>query len=207
VTAVFNLSRLLRAVERRARRLQGLRLAGLVLAVASAMAGAVVVVCLFGPATLSWAALGGVLALPLACALFAFLGVRRPKVSLPRLLLRIDQVLATSERLSSLYELRQRGGREVFRRRIERHLQDGPLPWKKGLPVGLSHVGPLAIGILLLVGSALLVAFAPLPLAGIAEPLSVEARTAREDRTTTALPEPTVSAFPQGGADIIGCNP
>jgi len=58
-------------------------------------------------------------------------------------------------------------------------------------------VGPLAIGILLLVGSALLVAFAPLPLAGIAEPLFVEARTAREDRTTTALPEPTVPTFPQ----------
>jgi len=195
--SVFNLSHLLRAVERRARRLQGLHLAGGVLAVASAMALAIVAACRLGLLPLSWPALGGVIALPVACALFAFLGVRRPKVSLPRLLLRIDQTLGTSERLSSLYELRQRGGRDVFRRRIEQHFQDGPLPWKKGLPVGPSHVGPLAVGILLLVGSSLLVAFAPLPLASIAEPLSAEARTAGEDRAATALPEPTVPAFPQ----------
>jgi len=195
---VFSLSRLLGAVERRARRLQGLRLAGGVLAVASAMALAVVAARRFGLVTLSWPALGGVFALPLACALFAFLGVRRPKVSLPRILLRIDQTLGTAERLSSLFELRQRGGRDVFRRRIERHFQDGPLPWKKGLPVGFSHVGPLAVGILLLIGSSLLVAFAPLPPAGIAEPPSAEARPAGEDRAATALPEPTAPAFPQG---------
>ena len=194
---VFNLSRLLRAVERRARRLRGLRLAGLVFAVLSAMAVAVVAAWRFGLLSLSWPALGGVIALPLACALFAFLGVRRPKASLPRLLLRIDQTLGTSERLSSLLELRQRGGRDVFRRRIERHFQDGPLPWKKGLPVGLSHVGPLVLGILLLVGSLLLVAFAPLPLASIAEPLLTEARTAGEGRAGTVAPESTVPAFPQ----------
>ena len=175
---MFNLSRLLRVVETRARRLRGLHLAGGVLAVASAMALAIVAACRLGLLNLGWPALGGVIALPLACALFAFVGVRRPKVSLPRLLLQIDQALATSERLSSLYELRQRGGREVFRRRIEQHFQDGPLPWKKGLPVGLSHVGPLAVGILLLVGAALLVAFAPLPVGSIAEPLFAEARTA-----------------------------
>jgi hypothetical protein len=194
---VFNLSRLLRAVERRDRRLHGLHLAGLVLAVAGAMALAVVAACRVGLLSLSWPALGGVVALPLACALFAFLGVRRPKVSLPRLLLRIDQTLGTSERLSSLLELRQRGGRDVFRRRIEQHFQDGPLLWKKGLPVGFSHVGPLAVGILLVVGSLLLVVFAPFPPAGIAEPLPTEARTAGGDRAATVALEPTGPAFPQ----------
>jgi len=194
---VFNLSRLLDAVERRARRLRGLRLAGVVLAVGGAAALAITAADRFGLLSLHRPALGGVIALPLFCSLVTFLCVRRSKAPLPQLLLRIDQVLGTSERLSALHELRQRGGRDVFRRRIESRLPDGSLPWKQGLPVGPSHWGPLAAGGLLLVGACLLVGFAPRPSDVVAAPLSAQTRTPTEGRAAAMVPESTAPTLPQ----------
>ncbi len=204
---MFNLSRLLRAIERRARRLRGLRRAGIAFSVVGVAPVGIAVCCRLNLLSLSWPVLGGVLALPFLVALFAYFLVRRPKVSLPRLLLRIDQALGTSERLSSLYELRQRGGGGVFRRRIEKHLQDRRLPWKKGLPVGLTCLIPFATGALILVGAYLVIAFAPSPSADLAESLRAEPPVAAEKRTAALTPEQAVPAPPEEAGPPLESTP
>ena len=204
---MFDLSRLLRAIERRARRLRGLRRAGIAFGVFVVVPLGIAVCYRLNLLSLSWPVLGGVLALPFLAALFAYFLVRRPKASLPRLLLRVDQALGTSERLSSLYELRQRGGGGVFRRRIEKHLQDRPLPWKKGLPVGLTNLIPFATGALILVGAYLVVAFAPSPLADLAESLSAEPPVAAEKRTAGFSPEQSVPAPPEQSGSPLESPP
>ena len=200
---MVDLSRLLRAIERRAHRLRGLRRAGIAFSVFVVVPLGIVVCHRLNLLSLGWPVLGGVLALPFLASLFAYFLVRRPKASLPRLLLRIDQALGTSERLSSLYELRQRGGGGVFRRRIEQHLQDQPLPWKKGIPVGHTHLVPFAAGALVLVGAYLVIAFAPSPSTGLAESLSAAPPVATEKRTTALSSEQSVPApLEQSGPPI-----
>lgn len=194
---MFDLSCLLRAIERRVRRLRGLRRAGIVFSVIGVVPLGIAVGYRLNLLSVSWPVLGGVLALPFLAALLAYFLVRRPKAPLPRLLLRIDQAIGTSERLSSLYELRQRDGGGVFRRRIEEHLRGRPLPWKKGLPVGLTCLVPFATGALILVGAYLAIALAPSFSVDLAESLHVEPPVAAERRTAAFSPEQSVPATPE----------
>ncbi len=170
---MLSLAVLERRVDRRSRRLRGLRFAGLAFAVC------VVPLLLFAggrvfglwpkaaPFPLVWLA-----ALPffVAAAAFAFGHARRPNV--PLLLLKVDLALGTGERLSALRELRETGRGRPFRRRIEKALEGFPLRLKKALPLGVVPVLVPALGALALAGAAFLFSLEPLALSTAEQVLS-----------------------------------
>jgi len=155
-------SQFLIALEDRARRLRGVRVAGGSLAAFGVvwlgfvslsrwLTGFIV--------GLSLAALVSTTAFLLAAAIF-WMASRGP-IDLPRLLLRLDRRLSLNERLSSLYELRQRGGSAILRHRIESRLTFGDLKWRKALPASRWAVAASCIGVLFLAGSVGIVSCPP----------------------------------------------
>lgn len=187
---MFSLCDLERCVAQRARRLRGLRLAGTALSVGGLLTVGIICGYHLGLLPLHRFALSVVLGFPVLCAGLSYLLGRRRRPNLPRLLLKVDLAIGTEERLSALYELHRRGGGGVFRQRIEENLQNRSLPWKKGLPLRLSHLLPMGAGVITLVGATLLIAVPP------AEPLKpveeVCPSSAVISETKAALPSPEI---------------
>lgn len=153
--------RLVQRIERRARRLQGMRFAGIGLLVGGTCALLVAWLYHLGILILDRPPVGSLLGSPILCSLVLYLFGRRRDLSLAQTLLRIDLALGTGERLSSLYELHLRGGRSAFRDRLEASLRSHPIAWKRGLPVGLSRLGLMMGGSLALLGASLIIVLAP----------------------------------------------
>jgi len=180
---VFRFAPLLRGIEQRARHLHGLSLGAIALGTGGVVALGVAGFYHFGFLTLNRYALSGALGSVLLCSgLFYLLG-RKREVDLPRLLLQIDLALGTGERLCSLYELRRRGGKSVFRQRIEEGLKKRPLPWKKGFPPTRLHVASLASGVVTLLGASLLIALAPVSFSSFTEERAPEVAVTPQVRT------------------------
>jgi hypothetical protein len=156
-------SQLLSRVERRVRRLAGLRLGLLGLLVASGGALGVAVAHRVGWLPLDPLDVGLLLGLPVACAAILYAIGRRTGVLLPRVLLRLDGALQTGERLSALYELYQRGDRGPFRDRLERKVRDVARTWKSGLPVGGVRIAQMVTGLAALAACVPLALTAPAP--------------------------------------------
>ena len=196
---MFRLSPLLRGIEQRARHLHGLSLGAIAFGAGGVIALGAAGFYRFGFLSLNRYALSGALGSVLLCSgLFYLLG-RKREVDLPRLLLQIDLALGTGERLCSLYELRRRGGGRAFRHRIEESLGKRPLKWKKGLPVGHSHLIPFVAGILTLLAAFLLVALsAASPLDHITEELPALVRVSPEARAVTP-PSEALQIHSEGG--------
>ena len=133
---MFEFSEFLVRAERRARRMRAARATAIAVAVGAALLLAVSVARLVAPVSIADVALlYGAVAVLLAGACAFVLGWRL-RVDLPRLLLRIDVAAGTEERLSSLYELRQRNGPAVLRSRIERGLTGRSIDLRQGVPLG-----------------------------------------------------------------------
>ncbi|MCK4391948.1 hypothetical protein KAX17_03495 [Candidatus Bipolaricaulota bacterium] len=197
---MFRFAPLLRGIEQRARHLHGLSLGAIALGTGGVVALGVAGFYHFGFLTLNRYALSGALGSVLLCSgLFYLLG-RKREVDLPRLLLQIDLALGTGERLCSLYELRRRGGGRAFRRRIEESLGKRPLKWKKGLPVGPSHLVPFVGGILTLLAAFLLIALsAASPLDHITEEPPALVRVSRPEARAVTSPSEVLQIHSEGG--------
>ena len=156
-------SQLVAAAERRARRMSGLRTAGSVLLLGEGL-------LLLGVLALrllrieipsdAWSPIAAV-----ACAVAAWIGYafgRRKIPALPALLLRLDFALDLDARLSSLHELRLRGDRSPYRRRLEALLDLSAFDWRKGIPTPRFGVTALASGVGCL-GVVVFLSFHPLP--------------------------------------------
>ena len=150
---MLDFSRFLCLVERRARRIAGLRRAGPLLAVAAAIVLATQTF-LLGVARLSlgWRVGTCIAAALVAAGLVVYLAYRRRKVRLPRLLLRIDQALGLEARVSSLYELRRTAGNRALRSRIEGLVGERLTGWQRGLPWGRLGWATSLAGVLLTAG-------------------------------------------------------
>lgn len=168
---IDNYSRLVQQIEQRARRLQGVRVAGIGLASLGSGTLLVVISYRLGVLSLTRPLLMGLLLLPVLGALLLYLLGRRKDPSLPRLLLQIDLFFGTGERLSSLHELRRRGSGSPFRDRLETAVQAYPRSWKRALPLGRLHSGSIAGGGLTLLAASLLIAFSP-PLSTLPEEIA-----------------------------------
>jgi len=158
----FDFSAFLKRLDSRARRLRAISAATTVNAVlAAAMVAAVLVIRILRLPVPVW---GWALALvpPMAAGCIAYAVARAKAPPIPRLLLRLDDVLELDARLSSLFELRRRGGNTVFRRRIEQEVRDQLTDWRTALPIGRETVLGGTAGIACL-GLAAVVALVPLP--------------------------------------------
>ena len=157
---MFRLSAVSREIERRARRFCGLRWASIGCVTGALLSLVAAGLCRLEVLPLHWPSVSYVVVLLPASAgmLFYLFGFRRP-THLPRLLLKVDHSLQTGEKLSSLYELRQRGGRNVFRDRIERNLERQAFPWRKGLSFNWRRSSSFALGGAVLTALALLIIF------------------------------------------------
>lgn len=187
---MIDFSRLLTRIEHRACRLRAFTFAGVAFALAGVACLAVCVNFRVGLIVLDWPGLIGVLTLPLMAAGLVYMLCLGYRANLAHLLLRIDQAAATSERLSSLYEMQQRAEFNPFRKRIEERLKNQPLPWKKGLPVRTVHVAPFATGALLLSVALLLVLLPSQSVESVVSPPTLS--TVPEDRGA-AKSQPEVS--------------
>ncbi len=158
----FDFSRFLRSVDSRARTVRGLSVASAAFATLSltSVAGMLAVRLLRIP--FSYWTLAAFVVPPLAAAAFGYAIGRSRELRIPRLLLRIDDALGLNARLSSLYELRQRGGHSVFRQRIESEVRDVAEGWRAALPIARRTVIGGSAGAFL-VALAVGLAFVPLP--------------------------------------------
>jgi len=155
-------TRFVRAVEQRATTLAGLRISAATLLLASIPALAAALVFYAVPNAslpLIWQIC--VLAVPLLTALLGNLLGRMAKHDAAHLLLQVDVRLGLGERLSSLYEVRVRGGRSVFRTHLEASVAELRLDTKRGLPVPRRVRWALNLGAAFLVGAAVFVALPP----------------------------------------------
>ena len=169
---IRDFSQFLGVLEHRARRLRGLKAAGGCLAAFGVAWLGFVSLSRWLDALivdLSLAGLVSTMALLLAAAI-CWIAYRRP-VHLPRLLLSLDTRLGLDERLSSLYELRRRGGSAIFRHRIESRLTWADLKWRKALPSSRWAVAASCIGVLLFAGSVVLVSCPPTRASGASSAL------------------------------------
>ncbi len=158
----FDYSRFLHALEARARKIRGLTLASLVMAATSFGALAAMAAVRLLRIPVPYWGLAAFALPPLAAASFGYAIGRSRRLRIPHLLLRIDDALGLDARLSSLYELRQRGGNPVFRQRIESEVRVAPAGWRTALPLGRRTILGGSAGafcIALAVG----LAFVPLP--------------------------------------------
>jgi len=134
---MFDLSRFLLRVERRARRIRALRRTGPLLAGIAALAFLTQLLLHYAfRLSLGQSAVLAAISALLVLFLVSYLVFRAQKVRIPEMLLRIDLALGLDARLSSLYELRRRAGNRVFRAQIEQRLTGKTDAWKRGLPVG-----------------------------------------------------------------------
>jgi hypothetical protein len=158
----FDYSRFLHAVESRARKLRGLlRASDAAAGTSLAALAAMVVVRLLRIPLPDWSLCVFVL-LPLVAGTMGYAIGRLYRPRLPHLLLRIDDTLSLNARLSSLYELRQRDTRSIFRERIEGAVAAAVTEWRTAMPVGGRTILGASAGaccIALMIG----LAFVPLP--------------------------------------------
>lgn len=195
-------SSLLSRIDRRVRRLAGLRLATIAFFAAALAALAVAGAHRLGLLALGPLSIGLLFGLPAACALvFYRIGARR-SIRLPAVLLALDTSLGSGERLSSLYELYRRGDRGAFRDLLERKVRVVAETWKRGLPVGPARPLGLLAGAVALAACVPLLATVPTPAAAVASTAEVRegpiaARTAAPvgDAASTP-PQPNVSSAP-----------
>ncbi len=168
----FDFSRFLRSVDSRARAVRGLSVGATAFAALSlaSLAGMSAVRILRIP--FPYWALAAFVAPPLAAAAFGYAFGRSRELRIPHLLLRIDDTLGLNARLSSLYELRQRGGTSFFRRRIEAEVRDATEGWRAALPVARRTLVGGSAGALFVV-LAVGLAFVPLPAAPRGSPLDM----------------------------------
>ena len=159
---LFDFSRFLRSVDSRARTVRGLSVGSAAFAALSltSLAGMLAVRLLRVP--FSYWALAAFVVPPLAAAAFGYAVGRSRELRIPHLLLRIDDALGLNARLSSLYELRQRGGHSVFRQRIESEVRDATEGWHAALPVARRTLIGGSAGAFF-VALAVGLAFVPLP--------------------------------------------
>jgi hypothetical protein len=168
----FDFSRFLRSVDSRARTVRGLSAGATAFAALSlaSLAGMSAVRLLRIP--FPYWALAAFVAPPLAAAAFGYAFGRSRGLRIPHLLLRIDDALGLNARLSSLYELRQRGDTSFFRRRIEAEVRDATDGWRAALPVARRTLVGGSAGALFVV-LAVGLAFVPLPTAPRGSPLDM----------------------------------
>ena len=192
----FDYSRFLCVIESRARKLRGLSLASHAMAGMSLAAlGAMVAVRLLRIPFPYWTLAAFVLP-PLAAGAVGYAFGHSSQPRIPYLLLRIDDALGLNARLSSLYELRQRGGSSIFRQRIEAEVRDAATEWRTALPVGRRTVLGSSAGaccIALAVG----LAFVPLP-SVTGSPLDIleETSTLAQDPLSKDADSPTSPMMP-----------
>ncbi len=160
---VSDYSFLLGAIERRARRLRGARTAVIVAASTAALTLVAAVVLRWTGIGLPLLVQGALVGLTLAAAAIAYVVGRTRRARLDTLLLRIDERLGLDARLSSLYELRRRGGDSVFRRRLERELLPSLVGWRGALPLGVQSVAVASAAVACLAATLVLAALPPLP--------------------------------------------
>jgi len=159
---MFDLSRLIHSALHRARVLRGLWFASSATAATGfVVSGATVALRLLTSPLPVWA-LSALLGAPLAAGALAFVIGRATHPQILPLLLRIDDVLGLHERVSALYELRQRGGTSALRTRLENGVLRAASAWREALPVARRTLVAASVGSgCLLVAAA--AAFAPLP--------------------------------------------
>ncbi len=158
----FDYSRFLRALEVRARKLRGLSAASFSLAGLSLLAlAAMIAVRLLRIPLPTWGIAIFVLPPFVAATLgYIFGRARRPRI--PHLLLQVDDTLGLPARLSSLYELRQRGNSSIFRQRLEAEVSQAIAGWQTALPIARRTIVGGSAGACCL-ALAVGLAFTPLP--------------------------------------------
>ena len=153
-----NFARFVRVVEARATRIAGLRASGNALFLAAVtVLGAAVSLYLLPSVGLPIVWQAALLVLPLLASGIAHLLGKMAQQDPARLLLQVDLALGLQERLSSLYELRIRGGRSVFRNHLEATIEELPLDQRKGLPIPGRVRWAFSLGVVCLLGAALFV--------------------------------------------------
>ncbi len=158
---MFRLLEVEARLERRWRRLRGMRFGSLAFALTCAPLAVLAFVRYLMLSETSMASALPWLGLPFLSAAVAF-GIgwaRRP--NLPRLLLQVDLALGTGERLSSLHELRETRQGRPFRKQIEASLKEDAVTWKRGLPVGSLTLLVTVAGVVALAGTVLLLSVEP----------------------------------------------
>lgn len=164
-------SSLLAKIERRVRRLSGLRIATIALFVGAFAALGIAGAQWFRLLSLDAPATGLLFGVPFLCALAAYcVGVRKRR-PIPGILLSLDTALQTSERLSSLYELYLLGDRGPFRTQLEEKVRVVAAEWRRGLPIGRGVLIRFLASVLALVACVPLLATVPSP-ALIVEPMA-----------------------------------
>ncbi len=196
----FDYSRFLGVLEARARRLRGLSLASLGWAGTSAavLAGMLAVRLLRIP--LPYWSLSALVLPPLFAGAVAYAIGRSSQPRIPLLLLRVDDALGLKARLSSLYELRQRGGGSIFRQRIESEVRDAISGWRSALPIARRTIVQGSAGVCC-VALAFGLAVVPLPSVSqsplnLADTLSTLAQDLRPDSTDGSAAPATEATAP-----------
>jgi len=191
-----NLSRLEMDITRRSRALRGLRGAGIGFAAAAAVVLGASVAGRLGAFAPRLALSAGALLFVVLAALAGYFVGRYRRLNIPRLLLSVDLALATGERLSSLHELRSRGGAVPLQRRIEERLAKAPPAWRQALRIRGADVFPWLAGaavMALAVGLAVTIATS-VPAAPV--PMASAGSAARSEGLSQG-----VEAHPTGSAD------
>ena len=213
----FDYSRFLSVLESRARRLGGFSLASLVMAAASLAALAAMIIVRLLRIPLPYWGLAAFVLTPLAAGATGYVLGRAGRPRIPHLLLRIDDTLGLNARLSSLYELRQRGGSSIFRQRIESEVRDAITEWRTAMPLGRRTILGGSAGacfIALAVG----LAFVPLPVvpespfdmleetSAVSEAAYAESADSLATPTTEATAPLTVKTGPEVGQEADGVS-
>ncbi len=190
-----NYSRLVQRIEQRARRLQGVRTAGIGLALLGTGVLLVAIFYSLGILSLTRPFLLGLLAFPVLGAALLYLLGRRNDPPLPRLLLQIDLFLGTGERLSSMHELRRCGGGSLFHDRLAAEIRSYPRSWRKGLPLGRVSSGAIIGGGTALLAASLLIAFFPPSIAIVKGTVNVAEVASERERTSPTADAPELPSI------------
>jgi len=205
----FDFSRFLTSVEARARSLRGLSIASIAWAVGAAVSAiAMLTVRLLRFELSPWLLLPFA-ALPLLAAIVGYVVGRLRPPRMPFLLLRIDDTLGLDARLSSLYEIRRRPTRSIFRARLEAEVRDGLARWRSALPVDRrtklgAPTGAVCLALALGLAFVPLPTPAPSPLERLDAPHAVPA--AEEQAAPTGTPHSNATA-PAEAPPPIGTDP
>jgi hypothetical protein len=189
---LFDFSRFLQSLESRARRLSGYAAGSYTLAAIAGIALAAMLVVRLLRMPLPLWGLGILLLLPLTAGLVGYAVGRSSRPRIPSVLLRVDDTLRLNARLSSLYELRQRGGASVFRDRIEAEVTGAVSEWRTALPVAKRTILRGSAGaccIALAVG----LAFVPIPQAA-QSPLDLVESSAALSQETLPFDQHSIGA-------------
>ena len=184
-----NFGQFVRAIEQRAAAISGLRTSAhaLFLASSAALIASILIYAL-PEVAIPIAAKAGLLIALLSVSALGYLAGRMAKKDPARLLLEVDLRLGLGERLSSLYELRLRGARSVFRNHLEATLSELPWDRRRGLPVPRRVRYTFALSALFAIAAVLFLFLPP--------------RTHAVIAATTVLPESSSQTI-----DVIGDMP